>query len=123
MSQRTSSANQLERRETRLRERWQRQLRERAGGLAELGEQQRAVLADVARAVLRAHGALPLDAPLLARVREADAKVSALVKRSELHLRALDAADAQKLRSGVGWLLVCLVALAALLAYRFHFAG
>lgn len=77
------------------------QLHERAAGVNEAEKQLRDALAEVARAVLGARGALPVADTTLAALREHDKQVEARATRLEMHVRALDSYDRDRARQGV----------------------
>ncbi|HVY24899.1 MAG TPA: hypothetical protein VHB79_00050 [Polyangiaceae bacterium] len=77
------------------------QLNERAAGMTEVEKQLRDALAEVARAVLGARGALPVPETTLAQLREHDKQVEACATRLEMHVRALDSYDRDRARQGV----------------------
>jgi chromosome segregation ATPase len=77
------------------------QLNERAAGVTEAEKQLRDALAEVARAVLGARGALPVPEATLAQLREHDKQVEARATRLEMHVRALDSYDRDRARQGV----------------------
>jgi hypothetical protein len=79
----------------------QKQLDVRAQSASEADQQRRDALAEVARAVLAARGAVEVPQPLLQALREHDAKVEALAIRLETHVRALDSYDRQRLKQGI----------------------
>lgn len=79
----------------------------RSGKISDADARRRAALSDVGRAVLAARGRVPVEPTTLSQIRVADARVSELWTRSELHLRALDACDADKVRQGqIGWVVL-----------------
>lgn len=79
----------------------EKQLSARAAGVSEAEKQRRDALADVARAVLAARGALAVPEPLLQALREHDRAVEALAVRLEVHARALDSYDRERVKQGV----------------------
>lgn len=92
-------------------------------GAEQLGESellQRTALVELARAVLALRGEVPVESRTLEPIRKADAEVTELLTRSELHLRALDVCDPDKLRQGqIGLVLLgfCMLALGVWLFY------
>lgn len=78
-----------------------------AASSSEKEQQPSAALLDLGRAVLRLRGEIPIDSKALEPILRADAEVTKLLVGSELHLRALDACDPEKLRQGqIGWVVV-----------------
>ncbi|HEX3850873.1 MAG TPA: hypothetical protein VHW01_07885 [Polyangiaceae bacterium] len=82
-------------------ERYQKELQVRGAGLSESETQQRTALAELARAVLAAHGSVSVPAPWLERVRRASERADRMVRRCETQRRALDAYDRAKVAQGV----------------------
>jgi hypothetical protein len=77
------------------------QLTVRAASVSEAEKQQRDALADVARAVLAARGAVHVPEARLRSLREHDQSVETLAVRLETHVRALDAYDRERVKQGV----------------------
>jgi hypothetical protein len=86
-------------------ERYQTELQLRGAGLSESETEQRKALAELGRAVLAAHGSVPVPEPWLERVRRASERADQMVRRCETQRRALDAYDRAKVAQGVR--LVC----------------
>ncbi len=82
-------------------EHYQKELQVRSAGLGESETQQRKALADLGRAVLAAHGSVPVPASWLERVRATSERADHLVRRCETQRRALDAYDRAKVALGV----------------------
>jgi len=80
---------------------YQKELQVRSAGLGESETQQRSALAELGRAVLAAHGSVPVAAPWLERVRAASERADQLIRRCETQRRALDAYDRAKVALGV----------------------
>ncbi|HEY8943286.1 MAG TPA: hypothetical protein VIM73_03440 [Polyangiaceae bacterium] len=80
--------------------------------------QRRAALVNIARSVLATRGTIRVDADLLAAIRTADADANELIKQSELHLRALDACDAERVRQGQLLLVAAVLASLAFVAWK-----
>lgn len=118
--QREQKALDLERKKRQVGERYRPVLSARQQGLGEAAAHRRNLLADVGRSVLATRGGVSVDEPTLEGLRQADSQVSALVKQSELHLRALDASDRDKVKSGFTWLALAAVALCAYVASRIY---
>jgi hypothetical protein len=74
--------------------------------------------ADIARKILTKRDALDLDRALLGPLRQADERIDALVTRSEMHLRALDVCDEDKVRQGYIWFIAFLVLALGLLVWH-----
>jgi hypothetical protein len=108
----------LERKHAELGERHKKRIDLRAGGLAEAEARLHAGRADIGRMALQTHGEFSIDSDTVRALREADAQVYALVVDSELHLRALDASDSEKARSGEAWLGTLLLVVLVYAAYR-----
>jgi hypothetical protein len=89
-----------------LGERYQKELQLRSAGLGESETQQRSALADLGRAVLAAHGSVPVPEPWLVRVRGASERADQLIRSCETQRRALDAYERAKVAQGVR--LVCI---------------
>lgn len=79
----------------------EKQLSVRAASVSEAEKQRRDALADVARAVLAARGAVKVPEPRLQALREHDQSVEAAAVRLETHVRALDAYDRERVKQGV----------------------
>lgn len=78
----------------------------------------KALLADVGRAVLASRGGVDVDPSALEKLRSSDAQVENALRASELRLRALDACDADKLRTGNSWIFGVIALLVAFACYR-----
>jgi hypothetical protein len=100
--------------------RYRPELSVRQQGLGEAAAKRLNLLADVGRAVLAARGGVSLDEPMLESLRQADSQVLALIKQSELHLRALDAHDGNQVRSGFTWLTAAAAGACAYIAYGIY---
>jgi hypothetical protein len=104
-SARVGAARQSERAAGRKKEalvsHYQQQLDARGRGLSESEQQQRAALAELGRAVLAAHGLVPVPEAWLERVRSVTQQADALVLRSEMQRRALDAYDRARVLQGL----------------------
>jgi hypothetical protein len=111
-------AREIERKKAQLRDRYRHQLSEREQGLDEAVAKRRNLLADVGRAVLASRGGVSVDERFLENLRRADAKVLELVKKSELHVVALDSCDDAKVKSGFAWIFGTLALLAGYALYR-----
>jgi hypothetical protein len=79
----------------------EKQLTVRAAGVSEAEQQRLQALAEVARAVLGARGAVDVPEPALAALREHDRRVDEAALRLETHLRALDGYDRERARQGL----------------------
>lgn len=77
------------------------QLHERAAGVSEAEKQLRDALAEVARAVLGARGAVPVADATLSELLKHDKLVSERATRLETHVRALDSYDRERVKQGV----------------------
>ena len=95
----------ISRKKQALGEHFQKELRVRSAGLTESETEQRSALADLGRAVLAAHGSVPVPAPWLERVRSTSERADRLLRSCETQRRALDAYDRAKVAQGVR--LVC----------------
>ncbi len=84
-----------------LGEHYQKEFKVRSAGLSESETEQRSALADLGRAVLAAHGSVPVPEPWLERVRGASERADQLIRRCETQRRALDAYDRSKVAQGV----------------------
>jgi len=84
-----------------LGEHYQKELHVRSAGLSESETQRRRALADLGRAVLAAHGSVPVPAPWLERIRSASERADQLIRSCETQRRALDAYDRSKVAQGV----------------------
>jgi hypothetical protein len=84
----------------------------------ELGAEHRKALADVARAVLAASGIILLESSELEAIREADENVLRWLRESEIHLRALDACDDEKVQLGFAVLIALCAGVLACVAYK-----
>lgn len=115
-------ASEVERKKGQLGERFRRQLEVRKEGVGEAKAQRQKLLADVGRAVLASRGGVSVDENTLENLRQAEASVLELVKKSELYVHALDACDNDKVKSGVAWILGACALVAAYVAYR-NFSG
>ena len=115
-------ARDVERKKSQLRDRYQRQLSERQQGVGEASAKRQNLLAEVGRAVLAARGGVDVDEPTLERLRAGQTEVFALVKKSELYLKALDSCDDEKVKSGFSWIIGTLALLTLWLVYRSYFA-
>jgi hypothetical protein len=106
---RVTAARQSERLAARkkqaLLEHYQKELDVRGRGLTESDEKQRALLAELGRALLDAQGAVAVPDIWLERVRNSTERADALRLRCELHARALNAYD--RARAAQGIRLVC----------------
>jgi hypothetical protein len=112
----------IEQRQRDTKARLERNLGARSEGLGETSEGKRTALANLGRAVLATRGGVAAEPAQIRLVQEAEQAVSALAKQAELHLRALGAADGDKVRSGAAWLLILLSAATGYLTYRIWFA-
>ena len=97
---------------------YQRELDLRNRSLHENVEQERAALANLARAVLALRGAVAVPEALIADLRSKSERAEALTLRAERHLRALDAYDRARVTQGVRLACTALVILAALIALK-----
>ncbi len=79
----------------------EKQLSVRAASVSEAEKQRRDALADVARAVLAARGAVAVPEPQLQALREHEKAVDALAIRLETHARALDSYERERVKQGV----------------------
>lgn len=79
----------------------QKELSLRSQGVSETEFEQRAALADLARAVLAARGTVEIAEAWLERVRSASDRADQLIVRAEMQRRAIVAYDAQRARQGV----------------------
>jgi len=79
----------------------EKQLSVRAQSVSEAEKQRRDALADVARAVLAARGAVAVPEPRLHAVRSHDKSVEAAAMRLETHVRALDSYDRERVKQGI----------------------
>jgi hypothetical protein len=109
---------EFERKKSQLGDRFRRQLDTRQQGVGEVTAQRRAALADIGRLVLAARGGVSVDEGTLERLRESDATVLELARKSELHLHALDACDNDQVKSGLAWILAVFALIVALVVYR-----
>jgi len=80
---------------------YQKQLSARSQGLSEVEIEQRAALADLARAALAARGTLDIPEAWLERVRNVGARADALIVRTEMQRRAIASYDGPRARQGV----------------------
>ena len=104
MKARTNDLNDLARSRARAEQDLKKPVAEREASLSETAARRRDALLKVARSVLAAPGSVDVDAQTLAELTRADEQVLAHSKRSEMHLRALDAGDRERVRQGI-WLL------------------
>ena len=79
----------------------EKQLSVRVQSVSEAEKQRRDALADVARAVLSARGAVAVPEPLMQALRGHDKSVEALAVRLETHVRALDSYDRERVKQGI----------------------
>ncbi len=79
----------------------EKQLSVRAASVSEAEKQRRDALADVARAVLAARGAVAVPEPMMQALREHEKSVEALAIRLETHARALDSYERERVKQGV----------------------
>ena len=79
----------------------EKQLSVRVQSVSEAEKQRRDALADVARAVLSARGAVAVPEPLMQALRGHDKSVEALAVRLETHVRALDSYDRARVKQGI----------------------
>jgi hypothetical protein len=77
------------------------QLSARAAGVSEAQGQRIQALAEVARAVLASRCSMPVPDATLEALRQHDARVEAQAVRLEMHVRALDSHDREKVRQGI----------------------
>jgi hypothetical protein len=96
-----SQMRQLERQKANVGSSLGKQLNERAAGVTEAEKQLRDALAEVARAVLGARGAMPVPDATLAALREHDKQVEQRALRLEMHVRALDSYDRDRAKQGI----------------------
>jgi hypothetical protein len=80
---------------------YQKELNARAEGVSEIEIEQRAALAELARAVLAARGTLEIPEPWLERVRSVSERADQLTVRAEMLRRAIVAYDHERARRGV----------------------
>jgi len=80
---------------------YQKELSARSQGLSEVEIEQRAALADLARAALAARGTLDIPEARLERVRNVSARADGLIVRAEMQRRAIASYDAPRARQGV----------------------
>jgi hypothetical protein len=111
-------AREIERKKAQLGDRYQRQLSEREQGLDEAVTKRKNLLADVGRAVLASRGGVNVDERTLENLRRADSKVFELVKKSELHVVALDSCDNAKVKSGLVWIVATITLVVGYALYR-----
>jgi hypothetical protein len=74
--------------------------------------------ADIARKILTKRDAIDLDPALLDPLRQADERLEALVRRSEMHLRALDVCDEDTIQQGYVWFVAFLVLVSGLAVWQ-----
>jgi hypothetical protein len=79
----------------------EKQLSVRAQSVSEAEKQRRDAMADVARAVLAARGAVAVPEPHMQALRGHDKTIEALAIRLETHVRALDAYDRERVKQGI----------------------
>ncbi len=79
----------------------EKQLSVRAASVSEAEQQRRDALADVARAVLAARGAVAVPQPQLQALRDHEKAVDAAAIRLETHARALEAYERDRVKQGV----------------------
>lgn len=95
------SERQINRKKQALGGAYHKELTARAEGVSEVEIEQRAALAELARAVLAAHGAIAIPQDWLERVRGVCDRADKLVVRTEMFRRAIVSYDAQRARQGV----------------------
>jgi len=95
------SERQIARKKQALRGAYQKELAARAEGLSESEIEQRAALADLARAALAARGTIEIPEPWLERVHSVSERADRLIVRAEMQRRALVAYDRERARQGV----------------------
>ncbi|HEY4107101.1 MAG TPA: hypothetical protein VGM44_24545 [Polyangiaceae bacterium] len=91
----------VERKRLALVRHYQGELDTRGRSLDETAEQNRGALSGLGRALLAAHGDVPMPDELLAHVRDASERADSLLLRCEMHLRALDHYDRPRAAQGV----------------------
>lgn len=79
----------------------EKQLSVRAHSASEAEKQRRDAMADVARAVLAARGAVPVPEPRLQALRDHDKNVDLNAIRLETHVRALHSYDRERVKQGI----------------------
>lgn len=114
----TRRSEQLERAKRDVARRYQQRLAPRQEGMGDVEKKRRAALAEVGRGILAAAGGVPVAANTLKALAQAAANVAALAKRAELHLRALDAFDSEKVRSGFAWIVAALALVVGYFVYE-----
>jgi hypothetical protein len=92
---------QVERQKANARSSLEKQLSVRAQSVSEAEKQRREAMANVARAVLAARGAVAVPEPRLQALREHDKSVEAAAIRLETHVRALDSYDRRRVKQGI----------------------
>lgn len=97
---------------------YQRELDVRGRSLHENAEEERAALANLARAILAMRGAISVPEALIAQVRATSEHADALALRAERHFRALEAYDHARVKQGVRLACIALASLAALVLLK-----
>jgi hypothetical protein len=92
---------QVERRKASAGSTLEKQRSVRAQSVSEAEQQRRRAMADVARAVLAARGAVAVPEPRLQALRDHDKTVEAAAIRLETHVRALDSYDRERVKQGI----------------------
>jgi hypothetical protein len=115
------SERQITRKRQALGDAYQKERSLRAEGVSEAELEQRAALADLARAVLAAPGTVELPEARLARVRSADERANKLIVRREMLARAIASYDVARARQGVRLACTALALLLLLFAFKLIF--
>jgi len=115
------SERQIARKKQALGAAYQKELAARAQGVSESEIEQRAALAELARALLAARGTVDVPEAWLERVRSVGDQADRLVVRAEMQRRAILAYDAPRARQGVRLACTSVGLLLALFAFKLIF--
>ncbi|MEI9954111.1 MAG: hypothetical protein WDO74_35350 [Pseudomonadota bacterium] len=112
---------QITRKKQALTAAYQKELSTRSQGVSETEIEQRAALAELARAILAARGTVEIPEAWLERVRGISERADKLLLRSELQRRAITSYDAQRARQGVRLACTAVALLIVLFAFKLIF--